>query len=224
MRAMPKLGLFLFNQIAMATGMHLRMLYKAMQTINQVLGREAMTVRTSLSAQAVSDPSFGDIIVPSQARSNASRIGPFISLSPTWFSRNRAFGSSFRKSIPSKVKAFRNPSGDGYTIGVFFEGSGIQELRRETRVQVENQPATITVLMAEPGHHWSASAGYLPLGSWFARQSPSPRGHLGKSGMVLHAQSSESETLLSCFRGRLPVGFNDRYDDSTAGRTCCRGD
>jgi hypothetical protein len=53
-------------------------------------------------------------------------------------------------SVEGEV-VFRNPSGDGFTIGVFFEGYAVRELRSEARVSIQNEKALVSILEGGTG-------------------------------------------------------------------------
>jgi hypothetical protein len=46
---------------------------------------------------------------------------------------------------------FRNPSGDGFIIGVFFEGYAIRDLRSEARISIQNEKAMVSILEGGTG-------------------------------------------------------------------------
>jgi|HubBroStandDraft_6_1064221.scaffolds.fasta_scaffold280546_2 hypothetical protein len=53
-------------------------------------------------------------------------------------------------SVEGEV-AFRNPSGDGFIVGVFFEGYAVRELRSEARVSIQNEKAMVSILEGGTG-------------------------------------------------------------------------
>jgi hypothetical protein len=53
-------------------------------------------------------------------------------------------------SVEGEV-VFRNPSGDGFLIGVFFEGYAVRELRSEARVSIPNEKAMVSILEGGTG-------------------------------------------------------------------------
>jgi hypothetical protein len=105
-----------------------------------------MTIQSTMSAQAVSIDLLGhERSIPGTIKSLADRsIHLDVAHHVQPKSRVRVvFSEDY--SAQGQV-LFSNPCGDAHTIGVLLEGRGIEELRSERRLPVNNEPATVTLL------------------------------------------------------------------------------